>query len=133
MKKKLLYSSLLGLTGFTTFVNTVRAQDITGDDDVNIAAIDGAITSVESLISGGVTLIFFAAGLIAFFYLILGGIKWITAAGDTSKVEEARNQIIQALVGILIVLAAWALIALIQQSTDACFGIGCTIVLPTFS
>ncbi|MBI4137361.1 hypothetical protein HY469_04830, partial [Candidatus Roizmanbacteria bacterium] len=93
----------------------------------------GVISSINSLISGGVTLILIVAGLVAFVYLLLGGIKWITSGGDSGQVEAARNQVIHALIGIIVVLAAWGLIMLIQGATGACFGIGCTVTLPVFN
>src|SRR3989344_447032 len=96
------------------------------------SAPTGVISSINSLISGGVTLILIVAGLVAFVYLLLGGIKWITSGGDSAQVEAARNQVIHALIGIIVVLAAWGLIMLIQGATGACFGIGCTVTLPVF-
>ena len=102
-------------------------------DSINVIKPTGAIGSINSLISGGVTLILIVAGLVAFVYLLLGGIKWITSGGDSAQVEAARNQVIHAMIGIIVVLAAWGLIMLIQGATGACFGIGCTIVLPVFT
>ncbi|KKR49022.1 MAG: seg [Microgenomates group bacterium GW2011_GWC1_41_8] len=100
---------------------------------INVIKPTGAIGSINSLISGGVTLILIVAGLVAFVYLLLGGIKWITSGGDSAQVEAARNQVIHAMIGIIVVLAAWGLIMLIQGATGACFGIGCTIELPVFT
>lgn len=59
----------------------------------------------------GVFLIF--AFLLAFTYLILGGISWITAGGDKGQLEAARNKITNALVGIIIVGGAWAVFTLV--------------------
>ncbi|MBI4137362.1 hypothetical protein HY469_04835 [Candidatus Roizmanbacteria bacterium] len=105
----------------------------TCDEVIHVFKPTGAIGSINSLISGGVTLILIVAGLVAFVYLLLGGIKWITSGGDSAQVEAARNQVIHAMIGIIVVLAAWGLIMLIQGATGACFGIGCTIELPVFT
>jgi len=46
--------------------------------------------------------------------LVIGGIKWIASGGDKAQTESARNQITAALVGLVIVFAAWAILALIK-------------------
>ena len=54
------------------------------------------------------------AAIVFFFILVVGGIKWIASGGDKAKTESARNQITSALVGLVIVFAAWAIVALIN-------------------
>lgn len=73
------------------------------------------ITSVGSLITALVGTLIIIAALLAFFYLILGGIQWITSGGDKSGMEAARNKITHAIVGLIIVAAAWAVMILVQQ------------------
>ena len=48
-------------------------------------------------------------------WLLLGGISWITSSGDKAKLEQARDQITQALVGLAIVMSVWGLWLLITQ------------------
>lgn len=69
--------------------------------------------NLGSLIGGAVGLIIIIALIITFFFLIVGGIKWITSGGDKAQVEEARNQITNAIIGLAIVIAAWAIMKLI--------------------
>ena len=73
------------------------------------------ITDVGQLISAVVGTLLIVAALLAFLYLILGGIKWITAGGDKTGMEEARNKITHAIVGLIIVGAAWAIMTLVQN------------------
>lgn len=70
--------------------------------------------SVPSIVSGAISLVMLAVALVFFFILILGGLRWITSEGDQKNVEAARNQITNALIGLAIVFAAWAIIKLIQ-------------------
>lgn len=69
--------------------------------------------NLGSLVGGAVGLAIIIALIIAFFFLIFGGIKWITSGGDKAQVETARNQITNALIGVAIVAAAWAIMKLI--------------------
>jgi len=54
------------------------------------------------------------AFVLAFIMLLIGGIRWITAGGDEKAVGSARNMITAALVGLVIVLVAFALIKLVE-------------------
>ncbi len=73
------------------------------------------ITDIGKLISALVGTVLIIAALLAFLYLILGGIKWITSGGDKAGMEEARNKITHAIVGLIIVGAAWAIMTLVQN------------------
>lgn len=69
--------------------------------------------TVPVIVSGGLKLILVIAAIIFFFILVVGGIKWIMSGGDKANTEGARNQITAALVGLVIVFAAWAIASLI--------------------
>lgn len=69
--------------------------------------------TVPNIISSSITLVLIVAAIVFFFMLVLGGIRWITSGGDKGQTEAARSQITAALVGLVIVFAAWAIIQLI--------------------
>lgn len=71
------------------------------------------ITDFGRLFTGAVAVLLLVAFILAFFFLILGGISWLTSGGDKSAVEAARNKIIAALIGLVIVAATWALFQLV--------------------
>ena len=73
------------------------------------------IGDIGKLISALVGTLLILSALIAFFYLILGGISWITSGGDKAAMETARNKITHAIVGLIIVGAAWAVMILVQS------------------
>ena len=73
----------------------------------------GGLT-LPSIISGLIRGALVVAAIIFFFILVIGGIKWIASGGDKAATEGARNQITAALVGLVIVFAAWAIVALIN-------------------
>ena len=73
----------------------------------------GGLT-VPRIVSGMINLVLVVAAIVFFFILVIGGIRWITSGGDKANTEAARNQITAALVGLVIVFAAWAIIQLVQ-------------------
>ena len=83
------------------------------------------------IISGAVSLVLIVVALVFFFILVWGGLKWVTSGGDEKKVGEARAQITNALIGLAIVFAAWAIMKLI----GTIFGIDILkgLTIPTFN
>ena len=97
----------------TTLFSTVLAQaainlspggQFSGLNNITIAGIISAI----------IILVLIVAALVFFFMLVLGGIKYITSGGDKGQTEAARGQITAALIGLVIVFAAWAIINLVN-------------------
>jgi cytochrome bd-type quinol oxidase subunit 2 len=85
--------------------------------------------TAESLVGGLVNLALVIAALVFFFMLVMGGIKWITSQGDEGKVKEAREQVTQALIGLVIVFVAFAIAKLI----NAVFGVDIlNLTIPSF-
>ncbi|MCL4418997.1 pilin [Patescibacteria group bacterium] len=62
-----------------------------------------------------IQLVFIIGIVIAVIFLIFGGVKWILSGGDKSAVETARNHIVAAIVGLVIVVGAFFIIGLIFQ------------------
>jgi hypothetical protein len=69
-----------------------------------------------------ITIAFIVATLIALAFLIWGGIKWITSGGDKGGVEAARNTIVAALVGLVIVFLAYLLLSIVFSLFNLNFG-----------
>jgi hypothetical protein len=88
------------------------------------------VGNIGTLISALVGLLLILSALLAFFFLILGGIQWITSGGDKAGMEAARNKITHAIVGLIIVGAAWAVMILIQNFLGITI-IGSSFTLPS--
>jgi hypothetical protein len=69
---------------------------------------------IGTIVAGGIKLVLVIAALVFFFILVIGGIRWIASGGDKANTEAARAQITAALVGLVIVFAAWAIVQLIN-------------------
>ena len=67
------------------------------------------------MVSGAISGVLLIVSLVFFFILIIGGLKWITSGGDEKKVAAARSGITNALIGLVIVFAAWAIVRLISS------------------
>lgn len=91
---------------------SLLAQDINLKPGGQFASLEGL--TIGGIVSGLIRLILVIAALVFFFILVIGGIRWIASGGDKAQTEAARNQITAALVGLVIVFAAWAIVQLIN-------------------
>ena len=89
----------------------VLAEDIV---PATIKPIDNIVAIVRAIIQ----FILVVAFVLAFIMLLIGGIRWITAGGDEKGVAGARNMITAALIGLVIVLVAYAIILLVEKFFD---------------
>jgi len=87
--------------------------------------------TASGIVSGAISLAMLVVAIVFFFILILGGLRWVMSEGDQKNVEAARNQITNALIGLAIVFAAFAIMKLIETI----FGISLLggITIPTFN
>jgi len=95
-----------------TLLSTVLASAI------NIGAQNQFVNlnniTIASIISALIIIALIIAAIIFFFMLVIGGIRYITSGGDKAQTESARGQITAALIGLVIVFAAWAIINLVN-------------------
>lgn len=102
------------------FLSTVLAQS-TGNINLSAPGNFAPLSkiTITGIINWAVSIILIVAGLVFFFMLIIGGIRWILSGGDKAGTESARSQVTSALIGLVVVFSAWALAQLIS----ALFGI----------
>jgi len=54
------------------------------------------------------------SGLAAFVMIVWGGVQYMTSAGDPTKTSDAKNKIKNALLGLLLVLASFLILRVIN-------------------
>ena len=100
--------------------NFLSTTVLAAEDTINIAPGSGSgfeklsDITVPGIVSGAISMLLVISALIAFVFLIIGGIKWITSGGDKDRTAGAQKTLTAALIGLVIVFAAWAIIKLIQ-------------------
>lgn len=90
------------------------AKDV-GLPGADTADPDDAGVGFGLFVSQVLNIVLVIAALMVFLYLVWGGMEWISAGGDKSKIEKARNRIMQSIIG-MIVLASMAALFMMLQS-----------------
>ncbi len=73
--------------------------------------------SLSNFIQNALLLVFTVGAFIVLLMLIIGAYEWMTSGGDKEAVGKARNRIINALIGLVILAIAFALVNLIGVFT----------------
>ncbi len=63
------------------------------------------LDTITSIINVALSLL----GIVAVVIILIGGFKWMTAGGSEDKVADARKLIFSGIIGIAIILSAWAI------------------------
>ena len=93
--------------------------DAPPNDPIDLTAIDNKwikLTDINAqrFLVFAINGILITAGIVAFFFLLIGGVQWILAGGDKEGTEKSRKKITSALVGLAIVFSAYAIAFLIE-------------------
>lgn len=95
----------------STFGNGITPNSSLGDVD----ALSGtnAYTQIENLISTLLGVLTILGSIVFVVYFFLGAFKWISAGGDAGKIGQARDQMVQGVLGLVVIVAAYAVVGLI--------------------
>lgn len=77
-----------------------------GDDGTKLDA-KSTTTSKESLITTIVNTLLYIAGIVAFIFVLVGGIKYITSTGDPRRTQTAKDTLLYAIIGLIVTLIAF--------------------------
>lgn len=82
----------------------------------NVGA-SSAFSDIGSLISDWLPNIYVIAGLVLFFFILFGGFKMITNAGNQEKLAEGQKVLTSAVIGFAILFGSYWIIQIIQVLT----------------
>lgn len=93
-------------------------------DDLNLGT--GYVTNQINFATGDpreaavslVKLMMTFLGIIAVIIMLLGGFKWMTAAGNEDKVAEAKKLIGAGIIGLIIILSAFLIVNFVVENVS---------------
>ena len=90
--------------------STFSIESIGGQIGIGDADLKKTVLNIIRLILGLMT-------LIAVVMVIYGGFTWLTAGGNEDRVEKAKKIISAAVVGLIVILLAWAVVIFVARTT----------------
>ncbi|MEK7158876.1 MAG: hypothetical protein AAB575_00315 [Patescibacteria group bacterium] len=85
--------------------------DIVGD----ATALGGKDTDLRETVGNIIKVALSFLGVIAIVIVLIGGFKYMTSGGDDTKTAAARNYIIAGIIGLAIVLSAYAITSFVMD------------------
>lgn len=76
--------------------------------------VAGSRTATELIISV-INLMLFFAGMVAVVFIIVGGYWYITSAGNEEQAEKGKGAMVNAIIGIVVIVLSWTLISVITR------------------
>jgi hypothetical protein len=101
-------------------LNCGATGNITG---TNCGSTGAADTRVQDTIKLVIRIFQVVVGLISVFMIILGGLKYITSGGDSSGVGTAKNTILYAIIGLVVVALAEVVVQFVLNRVSTTTGL----------
>ncbi len=126
--------ALIAIFGLSVLLAPAPALAATADGNFGLAKIGEAnqlggvlgkqdlTTTITKIIKIALSLL----GLIAVVIILAGGFKWMTAGGNEDKVGEAKKMIISGVIGLAIILSAFAIASFVIGSLYTATGVNNT-------
>ncbi len=70
----------------------------------------GAVADIKDVAINVINGVVAVLGLVAVVFIIVGGINYMTSAGDSGKVEKAKKTILYSVIGLVICVLAFAIV-----------------------
>lgn len=87
-----------------------QVPSVCQDKDINQSGNNNSITGPDGVIFKAANIISFIVGVAALIVIIISGLQFILATGDSSRIANARNALIYALVGIGVAIFAQVIV-----------------------
>jgi hypothetical protein len=93
-----------------------------GVDQVsNLFGAEGTFRTITNVL-------LFLIGAISVIMLIIGGLRYVVSGGDSTAVQNAKNTILYAIVGVIVSILAYAAVSFVISSFSGTGGTGATNV-----
>lgn len=119
MKKILHILSILPalLIGWTISSPVQAAVSVDFPGDGSFAGFNSQ--DIKVTIGNIVAIVLSFLGILTILIILLGGFKWMTSGGNEEKISEAKKLISAGIVGLVIVLAAYAIAGFVVNSLQS--------------
>jgi uncharacterized membrane protein len=121
--KKIFYILIAGLVFLPNKLSLAQEYDFDESSGLKTSAESGGFTStlfsssdsINTAISQIIGIILSFLGVIFFVLIIVAGYQWMTAGGNQEQVQQARERLKNSIIGLVIVLAAYAITVLVTS------------------
>ncbi len=115
IKKYLVAGASIAVSAFPAIASAAGESVRQGLNRVNSGGLFtdfgiGTEAGPVSLIAAIIKIMLVLAGIVAVFFLIIGGYRYITAQGNAEQAEKGRSTVINAIIGIVIIIMSYVIV-----------------------
>ncbi|MCL2173853.1 hypothetical protein FWH58_00925 [Candidatus Saccharibacteria bacterium] len=102
-----------GMFGAPAFADCDEQTGLTGALQAECSKGEGQQTDLfgpNGVITLIINIMLFIIGILCIIMIIFGGIRYTTSTGDKGRIDNAKNTIIYAVVGLIVAIVAYALV-----------------------
>jgi hypothetical protein len=88
-----------------------------GPGDTSCATGTTGTSGIQNLLKLVVNVFSIVVGFVAVVMIIYGGVKYITSGGDSNNISSAKNTIVYAIIGLLIVAIAQVIVHFVLEKS----------------
>ena len=110
-------SLFLGIGAFGVHPSITFAADVTTDSLESVGGETGLSTTDPKIIIGNIIRVGLGIiGIVLVCFIVYGGFVWMTAAGRPDQVDKAKKILINAVIGLIIILMSWSIATFVISS-----------------
>lgn len=121
----IVFAGLLGVSSLAAaslLTSDASAQVSSGINAATTSEMQGK--SVNNTVGSIVNILLWVVGILSVTMIVWSGFKYITSAGDTSKLASAKSTLIYAVVGLIIAIMAYAIVNFVRTEVTSTGGSG---------
>jgi hypothetical protein len=102
-----------------SFADSLKSDACSGLDQIDSTQGCGnGKQGIDSVVRSVVNILSFIVGIVAVIMIIVGGLKFVTANGDSSRAASARTTLIYALIGVAVAALAQVLVRFVLSASN---------------
>lgn len=115
----LLVALLLGVIAIpaapVSAINVIKDKTVCTAGTADSSLCAGKDETINPLVKTITDVLLFAIGTVSVIMIIVGGIRYTTSNGDSSRVTAAKNTILYAVIGLVVALLAYVIVNFVVQ------------------
>lgn len=109
-----------GIRNAVLFISVIGVVATLFNGDIALAT-DG-VAQAETALRNYIKIAIGFAGLVGVAFVVVGALKYSAASGHPDKLEKAKDTIKHALIGVVIALGAFVIVAIVENVAKSSFG-----------
>ena len=117
--KKTLTQAFIGLAIVmcaSIIMSSIRIALVGGSGNIGDCLNENSCANSGDMITSLVQWVIGISGVVAVAFIVIGGISYVTSSGDPSKIKQAKNTILYAVIGLVIVALAEIITAFVSDA-----------------